>query len=260
MTTEPYNANLQAGLGVIAEAWSLLDLWAPGMTAPALNAIALKSGRFPNMSARRLRNFVIECFAPRYLRDGGETAVRLKALSPVLSKRELDQLHFIATCRANSILRDFVRDVYWTAYSAGRVTLTNTQAREFVVRANQDGRMKQTWSDSTIRRMAGYLTGCCSDFGLLESGTRRERRILPYRIEARVAIVLAYELHEAGAGESLVVGDCVWSLFGMDRADVVNELKRLALQGYFLVQSASGLLRIEWRIKSWEELIRVFAQ
>lgn len=260
MTAESYNANLQAGLGAITETWSLLDLWTPGMTAPALNAIALESGRFPNMSARRLRNLVTECFAPRYLRDAGETAARLKELSQVLSKRELDQLLFIATCRATPILRDFVRDVYWTAYAAGRGTLTNTQAREFVVCANQDGRMKQPWSDSTIRRMAGYLTGCCSDFGLLESGTRRERRILSYRLEARVAVVLAYELHEAGAGESLLVGDCAWSLFGMDRSDVVNELKRLALQGYFLMQSASVLLRIEWRVKSWEELIRVFAQ
>ena len=260
MTTELYTANLQAGLGAIAETWSLFELWTPGMSPSALNTAALGSGRFPNMSARRLRNFVIECFGPRFLRNDGVTAAQLKALSTVLSKRELDQLLFIATCRANAILADFVREVYWTAYTAGRERLSNAEAREFVVRANQDGKTTRTWSDSTVRRVASYLVGCCSDFGLLDRGSRSERKILPYRIESRAVVVLAYQLHYAGAGDNLLVGDSAWSLFGMDRADVVNELKRLSLQGYFLVQSAGGVTRIEWRFEDWEELIRVFAQ
>lgn len=260
MTTELYTANLQAGLGAIAETWSLFELWTPGMSPSALNVVALESGRFPNLSARRLRNFVAECFAPRFLRNGGEAAALLKALSAVLSKRELDQLLFIATCRANAILADFVREVYWAAYTAGRERLSTEAAREFVVRANQDGKMKQAWSESTVRRVSSYLIGCCSDFGLLDRGSRSERKILPFRIEPRAAVVLAYQLHYAGAGDNLVVGDSAWALFGMDRSDVVNELKRLGLQGFFLVQSAGGVTRIEWPFANWEELIRVFAQ
>ena len=95
---------------------------------------------------------------------------------------------------------------------------------------------------------------------LLERGSRSEYKILAYRMESRVAVVLAYQLHYAGAGDNLVVGDPVWNWFGMDRADVVDGLKRLSLQGYFLVQSAAGVTRIERRFKNWEELIRVFAQ
>lgn len=260
MTTELYTANLQAGLGVIAETWSLFEVWVPGMSPAALNEAALNSGRFPNLSARRLRNFVIECFAPRFLRNGGETAAQLKALSSVLAKRELDQLLFIAACRANAILADFVHEVYWAAYTAGRERLSVDLAREFVVHANQHGKTKQVWSDSTVRRVSSYLIGCCSDFGLLDRGSRSERKILPFRIEPRVAVVLAYQLHYAGAGDNLIVGDSTWGLFGMDRDDVVNELKRLAMQGFFLVQSAGGVTRIEWRFENWGELIYVLAQ
>lgn len=260
MTTEFYNANLQAGLGAITETWALFEIWTPGMCPAALNAAALESGRFPNLSARRLRNFVAECFAPRFLRNGGAVAAQLKALSTVLAKRELDQLLFIATCRANAILADFVRKVYWPAYTAGRERLSKDAAREFVVRANQDGRTKQKWSESTIRRVSSYLIGCCSDFGLLDHETRHERKILPFRIESRVSVVLAYQLHYAGAGDNSVVGDSAWELFGMDWADALNELKRLSLQGFVLVQSAGGVTRIEWRCQNWEELIGVFAK
>lgn len=245
---------------MIPETWSLFELWTPGMSPSALNTAALESGRFPNLSARRLRNFVKECFAPRYLKNNGELATLLKMFSSVLSKRELDQLLFIATCRANTILADFTRDVYWAAYTAGRDCLSTTDARAFVVTANQNGKTKQAWSESTVRRVASYLIGCCSDFGLLDRGSRSERKILPFRIEPRVAVVLAYELHFAGAGDNMVTADSAWSLFGLDRSDVVNELKRLALQGFFLVQSAGGVTRIEWRCDNWEELIRVFAK
>src|SRR5207249_5477322 len=66
-----YTTNLQAGLGLVAETKALLEIWKPGMSVSQLNQHALDSGRFPQMTARRLRNLVVEGFAPRYLVDGG---------------------------------------------------------------------------------------------------------------------------------------------------------------------------------------------
>ena len=69
MTTERkgYTTQLGAGLGLIAETQALLELWHADMDVTALYQAALQSGRFPTVSARRLRNIVVECFAPRYL-------------------------------------------------------------------------------------------------------------------------------------------------------------------------------------------------
>lgn len=64
-----YTAKLQAGLGLVAETKLLLRIWDPGMTASTLYKEALASGQFPNVTARRLRNIVVECFAPRYASD-----------------------------------------------------------------------------------------------------------------------------------------------------------------------------------------------
>jgi uncharacterized iron-regulated membrane protein len=53
---------------------------------------------------------------------------------------------------------------------------TQGHAPEFVIQANHDGRTSIAWSETTIRRVSSYLTGCCADFGLLESGAKSVRR------------------------------------------------------------------------------------
>ena len=257
MTKGSYSSRLGAGLGMLEETRILLDLWQPGMQPANLQRVALESGRFPNVSARRLRNLVGECFALRYLAENGAPAVLLKSLLPVLSTREYEQLLFLYTCHAHPILTDFVCEVYWTAYSSGRDVLTNDEARAWVTRANQDGKTTSPWSERSIRNVAGYLTGVCAEYGLLERGQRVSRRIMPYRIESRVAAVLAYDLHFRGHGDNAVLSHPDWALFGMERGDVLDELKRLALKGLLIVQAAGDVTRISWPYKTMEELADV---
>lgn len=255
-----YTAQLQAGLGLIEETLLLLDLWHPSMDSAALARAALDSGRFASRSARRLRNLVSEGFGPRYLVDKGAPARLLKVLHPHLTRREFEQLLFLYTCRAHAILADFVREVYWPAYAAGRSTLDNQEAQLFVIRANQNGKTTTPWSESTIKRAAGYLTGCCADFGLLERGVRKERRILPYRLEPRVGALLAYELHFAGLGDNRLIAAPDWALFGLAPEDVLAELKQLALQGQLIVQTAGSVTQISWPFKTMDEVSNAVAQ
>jgi hypothetical protein len=72
VTSPAYTTKLQAGLGLIPETEKLLSLWEPGMDAHALLQRALTSGEFPSVTARRLRNVVLEGFAPRYLKENEE--------------------------------------------------------------------------------------------------------------------------------------------------------------------------------------------
>lgn len=255
-----YTTQLQAGTGLVDDTLILLDLWQPGMDVTQLKYSALESGRFPNVTFRRLRNIVVECFKPRYLVEKDAPALLLKSAKNVLQRRELMQLMFIFTCRANTILYDFVREIYWSVYSSGRDQISNDDAISFVTRANQDGKTQKTWSEGTIIRVARYLTGTCADFGLLEGGERSTRKILPFRLENRVAAILAYELHFSGQGDNRVLSHTDWSLFGMERDDVFDEIKRLALKDWLIVQSAGDVIRIAWQYPTMEELIDVIAR
>ena len=257
---KPYTTKLQAGLGLVEETKALVDLWAPGMSVGQLQRAALESGRFPAVTARRLRNIVGECFAPRYLVRGGDPVLRLKQLAPRLPNVELAQLMLLYTCRANPILADFVRQVYWPRYAGGYNEISNEIARRFVERAIDDGKTGKRWSETTIQRVSAYLTGCCADYGLLASGLKSNRRILSFRIAASVAAYLAYDLHLAGVPDNAMLAHEDWHLFGLSRGDVLEEVKRLSLKGWLILQSAADVIRISWTHPNMEVVCNVLVE
>lgn len=257
---KPYTTRLQAGLGLVNETKTLLELWLPGMSAHLLYRVALESGRFPTVTARRLRNIVFECFAPRYLVNGGTAAAHLKRLSATIPTADLTQLMLVFTSRANPILGDFVREVYWARYAAGYTQIANEDARAFVERGIDDGKTIKRWSETTVRRVSAYLTGCLADYGMLERGSRSNRRILPFRISPSAAAYLAYDLHFSGVGDNALLSHDDWQLFGLAREDVLQELKRLSLKGWLIVQAAGDVIRISWKRQDMEALCDVLTQ
>jgi len=252
-----YTTKLGAGFGIIEETYILLDLWQEGMSPTELYRAALASGQFPNITARRLKNIVIDAFAPRYLVENAKPARLLKSLKNTLSRKVFEQLLFLYTARANLILADFVREIYWPSYAAGHDVIANTAAREFVMRAVEEGKTTTVWSDETVERVAQYLTRTLADFGLLESGAKRVRRILPYWIESETAVFLAFDLHAAGIGDNGVIHHPDWRLFGMEWDDVLNELKKMVLRDLLIVQVGGGVIKIDWLYETPEEALHV---
>lgn len=258
--TAKYTTQLAAGLGLVRETAKLLELWQPGMVGQDLLKAALLSGAFSTMSARRLRNIIIEAFCPRYLVHGSEPAGLLKSLVATLPKDELRSLFFLFTCRANRILGDFVRQVYWARYEAGAGAVLKDDARAFISSAISSSRTTSRWSESTIIRMSRYLLGACADFGLLGAMKAEARPISTFRITAPVASILAHDLHFAGLGDNAVVRSEDWALFGLETDDVVGELKRLSLRGELIVQSAGSVTHVAWKHKSMEDLANGITQ
>ena len=200
-----YDTNLSIGLGLIQESKILLENWTAPMSAIDLHRQVLSSGILSNLSAYRLRNIVVRSFANRYLSNASKPAINLKRLLDSLTASEISQLFFIYTCRSNSILADYVRGVYWACYECAVGIVTKIKAEEFVRRAIDDGKTQSRWAEGQIERMGRYLNGCCSDFGLLGAAAPVGRRILPFRIEAKVAAYLAYELHFSGIGDNALL-------------------------------------------------------
>lgn len=258
--TRLYTVQLGHGLGMIDETYLLLGLWQEGMSPTDLYRAALNSGQFPTVSARRLHDLITVGFSQRYLTENGKPARYLNALRPALGRKEFEQLLYLYTCRAHAVLADFVCQVYWMAYVAGRSVLSNDETRTWVVKAVQDGKTTTQWTEGIVSRVASNLTGCCADFGLLEPGAKSVRKILPYRIEPRTAAFLAYDLHGAGLGDNTVLAHPDWALFGLERMDVLEELKKLALKGLLIVQAAGGVTKISWQLPSMEALIDVLAR
>lgn len=254
-----YTTQLQAGAGLVEETRLLLSLHEPGMAPQALLAKALESGLFSRVTARRLRNVVIECFAPRYLREP-DAAHLLKRLAEHVSRSELLQLLLLYTARANLILRDFLTHLYWPRYASGRDGLTSEDTKEFVLAGIRAGQTRKPWSDSTIRRMCNYLLSCCADYELLTKNIRGPRKIQALRVQDRVAAYLAYDLKFQGLADNQIVAHEDWLLLGLQPNDVRDVFKRLSLQGYLILQAAGDVVHIGWTYKTKGELIDVLAR
>lgn len=255
-----YTTQLQAGLGLIDETHTLLDQWEPGMSTPALVTAALDSGAFPNVTARRLRNIVAECFAPRYLNPKPQPAKWLQAINHRISARASNQLFFLFTARANLILRDFVTQLYWERYASGYTEISSEDSTEFVQRATADGKTKKLWSETTIKRLASYLLSVCVDYQLLQPLTRASREITPIRIEPSVTVILAYDLHLQGIADNNVINHPDWQLFGLHPDDVREELKRLSVHKCWIIQTAADVVSISWAYKTMEEVVDVILE
>lgn len=252
-----YTTQLQAGLGLVQETQVLLDKWQPGMGTQELYQVALDSGDFPNVTARRLRNIIAECFAPRYLKPANQPAVWLKKLSHQIDARSLNQLFFLYTARANLILRDFVEQVYWERFASGYSELENEDSREFVQRATSDGKTSKLWSDTTVKRISSYLLGACVDYNLLRKEGRTIRTITPIRLNAGVFVFLAYELHLQGIADNNLIHHPDWQLFGLQPEDVREELKRLSVHKFWIIQAAADVVSISWSYNNMEEVVDV---
>lgn len=257
---QAYTTQLQAGLGLVEETNTLLALWSPGMNSGDLYQTALDSGQFPNVSARRLRNIVAECFRPRYMSHDGDVVANLKQLQPTLASVAFSQLLFLYTCRANSILADFVREVYWERYAGGYDLVSKQDAADFINRAIDDGKTEKRWAESTLKRVGNYLLGACADYGLLGQRTALGRKVNAFRIESSTVAYLAHELHFQSMGDNAMIAHPDWQLFGLDAANVRDELKNLSLKGFLILQAAGDVTHIGWKYSTMKELVNDLAE
>jgi hypothetical protein len=203
---------------------------------------------------------IVEAFAPRYLVDSAQPAQVLKILLDGVSPTDLRQMLFLYTCRATPILADFVREVYWHKYTAGGQRIAKNEARRFVLQAVGRGLAARQWSETTVTRASTDLLGISADYGLLSSIRAGSRPIIPFQITPLATCVLAHDLHFRGLTDRAIVRHADWTLFGLDPPDVLQEMKRLALRGRMIVQSAGSITRISWKYKTIEELAHVLSK
>ncbi len=246
---------------MLDETLSLLRLWESSDTPAQLSDRAIADGVFARTTARRTRNIVIEMFAPRFMRNGDEPAKWLKSLVESGAQfDDLSQILFIYTARAQTVFRDFVTSVYWPRYAAGALSIARAESEGFIHRALDAGRMRKRWTESMIRRVSGYILGCCADFGLLERSAKSARPICRFAIRPKVALYLAHELHFSGLSDAAVAYHQDWRLFGLEQHESLSEVKKLANDGHLIVQSSADLVQIAWKYRNMEECARAITQ
>ena len=257
MTTAPhYTTNLSKAQGMVPETLELLELWEPGMSVGELKARVRGMGALGKATQVRVDDLVGRGFAQRYLVAGGQPAQWLRQLLLARAPRGLlRQLTLLYTARANLILHDFIREVFWLKYSSRAGEVTKQDARDFIERAVSRGALEKRWSDSMVERVSRYLLGTLVDFELITENRFGQRQIRPMFIMPETVVFLAYELHFGGTEDEDIARHRDWALFGLAPADVISSLDKAATQGHLFVQHSGALLRVEWKYQTMEAML-----
>lgn len=256
MKAGQYTTALSKGLGMISETLALMRIWDPSMSLADLKAAAVRNGVIGRATALRVKDIVGRVFGTRYLCDGGAPARQVKALLTAgVPPARLSQILLIHTARAHPVLHDFITDTYWPRYAAGARRITRQDARRFLERAADTGRIEPRWSDTMMSRVSGYLTGCLTDFQFAGDHRSGIREIRPPSLHPLTSLYLAHDLHFSGFGDRAVITHEDWQLFGLPPFDVRRTVERVA-NGHLIPQLSGDLVRITWHYQTMEEALR----
>jgi hypothetical protein len=138
--------------------------------------------------------------------------------------------------------------------------LLRQDALDFMKSAHASGHMPKNWSEAIKTKMTRYLLSALTDFKLTRNLPQGRREIVPFNIQPTTTLYVAHEAHFAGLSDHAVLDHADWKLFGLDRQGVLEELRKVAAEGHFIVQFSGDLLRISWKYKTMEECLDGIAQ
>lgn len=252
-----YNSELLKCTGLIQETIVLIETYEPGMTKNEFCSLVMESNLLSKATNTRIKDIIERAFYRRYVNENKDTVENLKYLrTKYVSNDAFIQLLLVYTGRANAILSDFIKMVYYDAINKGYQFIDTTDPKKFIEEAIKDGRIEKPWSDSTKIKLARHIIATMADFKLLD----KNKKILPYHIFDLTVNYLIHELHFSGLSDDQIILANDWSLFGLNTEDILQTIERLSFQGHYIYQHSGELLKISWKYKSMKESIDAITQ
>lgn len=252
-----YNSELLKCTGLIQETIVLIETYVPGITKNEFCSLVMESNLLSKATNTRIKDIINHAFYRRYIDGNKDTVENLKYLrTKYVSNDAFIQLLLVYTGRANAILSDFIKMVYYDAINKGYQFIDTTDPKKFIEEAIKDGRIEKPWADSTKRKMSEHIIATLIDFKLID----KSKKILPYHISDLTVNYLIHELHFNGLSDDQIILANDWSLFGLKTEDILQTIERLSFQGYYIYQHSGELLKISWKYKSMKESIDAITQ
>lgn len=258
---DPYTIRVSKGAALITETRLLLQEWKSGEDINAFAERVLALDLLGKATARRVRDIVQRCFAPRYLAPPGCPARFLKRLlENHICGDWFRDLCLIYTARADRLVRDAVSEFLAKAREEGRLAVTVESAISFLVEAERNGKMPAPWAAETKRKIALGLLKMLVEFGLLSYDTRAAKEIRVFNPHLLAVAYLAFEMHFSGITDASIPVNSDWFLWQLNRESVCERLDELSRYGLWVFQAAGSVVRITWNVSSMEEAVDVLAE
>ncbi|MDR3577958.1 MAG: DUF1819 family protein [Anaerolineaceae bacterium] len=187
-------------------------------------------------------------------------ARRLQMLVKIgIDSQILQELVFLYKARTEPILRDFAVDCFWPAVFKGELYISKQIVNEYIQQKQKIGQLNKDLSESVVIHLQRAITGTLVNADFLEDHNGLWE-LVTYRPTDLLISYLAYDLHLDNQTDNAIVDHPDWSLFGMTRTMVVDQLADLGKQSGMIVQHAGSVVRITWLYSSMEEVLNACAR
>jgi len=248
-----YNSNLLKGTGLIQEMLTLIDAYDSTVPYLEFQERVVRDDLLSKSTENRVIDIVRNIFKDRFLGyDINIPEVIKEMREEYVSMSVLTQIFYVYTCRANKLLVDFIIEVYFKKLNSGYHDLKSSDPKDFINIALSDGRIFDSWSESTITRVSRHIIAALIDFELIQ----KNKSIQNFRIMDLTANYLVHEMHFRGISDNNIWNHEGGKLFGLSPQDVISVFERLANQGTFIMQFSGEILSISWKNKSMNEFIK----
>ncbi|WP_145167967.1 BrxA family protein [Rubripirellula lacrimiformis] len=256
--SDPYTIRISKGAALLPETRMLLREWKVDEDAASLAERVLEADLLGKATARRVRDIVQRCFAPRLLSPAGCPARHMKRLVENRSSNDwFRDLCLLYSARADRLLRDSITVFLTDAINEGRLSVTVDTATAFLCEAEEKGMMESPWAAETKKKVSRGVLKALAEFGLLSTNSRKPREILSFRPHPIAVAYLAYDLHFSGKSDAGVASHQDWSIWQCNKAVVRESLDELSRHGLWVFQAAGNVVRITWNASTMEEAVDV---
>ena len=180
----------------------------------------------------------------------------LKRYAHIMSRACIVQIMYLLSARFDPMIRDFVLTTYWPRVKKGEFFFPSSTAFDFLVAAAQEGRPGAIGSECSLKKNSSGINGICLGYGLWRRQNKNGYLATPIIVHSNVIPLLACELHDRGLSDEAVIRHLDWALLGMNREDVLAELRSSRFTNVFLCQSNSNLVSISWKMTMMEAAAR----
>ncbi len=145
--------------------------------------------------------------------------------------------------RDEFLVRDFLVNWLFEQYDEGAFRIRSDDLMPYLKRLpEREVEVDNSWSESTLNRVASGLLGIAADFGLLKG--KQVREFASYHLPDMALMYLLHAMDEERSNPRQIVNAPDWKMYMMDAEEVEQELFRLHQYREIRYEAAGSLAQL----------------
>jgi len=247
------SSRILKGGAMLGDSRRLAEVWNRAISAEE-NLRTVAEGNLLGKGSRARALDVLAVLRARLVDPGPQVMVALQTLAD--HPMAFREACYYETARVDGLLGAFAEGPLYAWFSAGRTLVSVEDTVAWITNLVAAGRVPP-WSEKVRVRAAQGLLSTLRDFGVLR-GSARKHLAIPGMSPVGFSYA-AYREQEQGRSSRALVVSPIWRRWLLDGSRVVELFAQAENLGVLRYSQVGSAVRIDWRVKTLEEVAHAAA-